>query len=39
MGYDYLEAPKTVLVIGQREMGVFVLEKSIRPILEERNNF
>jgi ubiquinone/menaquinone biosynthesis C-methylase UbiE len=30
MGYEYLEAPKTVLVIGQREMGVFLLEK-IRP--------
>jgi SAM-dependent methyltransferase len=27
MGFEYLEAPKTVLVIGQREMGVFVLEK------------
>lgn len=27
MGFQFLEAPKTVLVLGQREMGVFVLEK------------
>jgi SAM-dependent methyltransferase len=27
MGFRFLEAPKTVLVLGQREMGVFVLEK------------
>jgi hypothetical protein len=26
-GFQFLEAPKTVLVLGQREMGVFVLEK------------
>ncbi len=29
MGYQFLEAPKTVLVLGQREMGVFVLEKKV----------
>jgi len=28
MGFQFLEAPKTVLVLGQREMGVFVLEKN-----------
>ena len=27
LGFQFLEAPKTVLVLGQREMGVFVLEK------------
>jgi len=27
MGFQFLGAPKTVLVLGQREMGVFVLEK------------
>jgi SAM-dependent methyltransferase len=30
MGYEFLEAPKTVLVLGQREMGVFVLEKVLK---------
>ncbi|MFT4856853.1 MAG: SAM-dependent methyltransferase [Algoriphagus sp.] len=28
MGFEFLETPKTVLVLGQREMGVFVLEKN-----------
>jgi SAM-dependent methyltransferase len=27
-GFRFLENPKTVLVLGQREMGVFVLEKA-----------
>jgi SAM-dependent methyltransferase len=27
LGFQFLEAPKTVLVLGQREMGVFVLQK------------
>jgi hypothetical protein len=27
MGFQFLEAPKTVLVYGQREMGVFLMEK------------
>lgn len=27
IGFQFLEAPKTVLVLGQREMGVFVMEK------------
>lgn len=27
LGFEFQEAPKTVLVLGQREMGVFVLEK------------
>jgi SAM-dependent methyltransferase len=27
MGFEFLEAPKTVLVYGQREMGVFLMEK------------
>jgi SAM-dependent methyltransferase len=27
MGFHFLEAPKTVLVYGQREMGVFLMEK------------
>ena len=27
MGFQFLGAPKTILVLGQREMGVFVLEK------------
>lgn len=27
MGFRFLESPKTVLVLGQREMGVFVMEK------------
>lgn len=27
MGFQFLEAPKTVLVLGQREMGVFLLQK------------
>lgn len=27
LGFQFLESPKTVLVLGQREMGVFVLEK------------
>ncbi|WP_075348872.1 class I SAM-dependent methyltransferase [Algoriphagus marinus] len=29
MGFQFLEVPKTVLVLGQREMGVFVLEKKV----------
>jgi SAM-dependent methyltransferase len=28
MGFKFLEHPKTVLVLGQREMGVFLMEKS-----------
>jgi hypothetical protein len=27
MGFQFLEVPKTVLVYGQREMGVFLMEK------------
>ena len=27
MGFEFLEAPKTVLIYGQREMGVFLMEK------------
>ena len=27
MGFEFLEAPKTVLVYGQREMGVFLMKK------------
>jgi len=27
MGFQFLEAPKTVLVYRQREMGVFLMEK------------
>jgi hypothetical protein len=27
MGFQFLEAPKTVLVYGRREMGVFLMEK------------
>jgi hypothetical protein len=27
MGFQFLEAPKTVHVYGQREMGVFLMEK------------
>ena len=27
LGFRFLEAPKTVLVYGQREMGVFLMEK------------
>lgn len=27
LGFQFLEAPKTVLVLGQREMGVFLMEK------------
>lgn len=27
MGYEFIESPKTVLVLDQREMGVFVLKK------------
>ena len=27
MGFRFIEAPKTVLVYGQREMGVFLMEK------------
>lgn len=27
MGFKFLETPKTVLVLGQREMGVFLMEK------------
>jgi SAM-dependent methyltransferase len=27
MGFEFLETPKTVLVYGQREMGVFLMEK------------
>ncbi|SFU08409.1 Methyltransferase domain-containing protein [Algoriphagus locisalis] len=27
LGLDFLESPKTVLVLGQREMGVFVMRK------------
>ena len=27
MGFEFLETPKMVLVYGQREMGVFLMEK------------
>ncbi|MBN3581610.1 class I SAM-dependent methyltransferase [Algoriphagus aestuarii] len=27
LGFEFLESPKTVLVLGQREMGVFVMRK------------
>jgi hypothetical protein len=27
LGFRFLEAPKTVFVYGQREMGVFLMEK------------
>lgn len=29
VGFRFLEQPKTVLVLGQREMGVFLMQKSI----------